>query len=112
MGLCFSYPSSPGYPDGDQCLIANGAVLILCLPRCHLLMGDCPPGQGCIRTGIEDGFACVPAPTEQVETTGTCFGIAGCEAGSVCVTDSLRGCAESGGYGAPSGSETLGVCLP
>jgi hypothetical protein len=62
---------------GTSCVIANDGFLILCLPECNPLIGDCGDGQACYP--VNDSFACAP---DASGTTGV-FGDA-CEYLNVC----------------------------
>ena len=44
-------------PD-NLCVQANDNVILVCLPRCDPLLGDCPEGQVCIPSATD--FACAP----------------------------------------------------
>jgi len=59
IGFCEGSEANPVCPDpSTACAIANGGVLILCLPTCDPLLTDCNEGENCYP--IDDSFACAP----------------------------------------------------
>jgi hypothetical protein len=63
MGTCVAFctgsQDDPSCEDpATTCVIANGGVLILCLPVCDPLLQECPEGQACYPVNAD--FACAP----------------------------------------------------
>jgi hypothetical protein len=64
--------------DADnRCMVANGGVILVCVPRCDPLLADCPEGQVCVPNAAD--FACAP---DASGNGGQMF--APCEAGNTC----------------------------
>lgn len=67
----------------NVCMIANGGVLLVCVPRCDPLLADCPEGQVCVPSG--DSFACVPdASGDGGQLFAPCAAGNTCDPGLVC----------------------------
>jgi hypothetical protein len=136
--MCGGSEASPTCAEGTTCLIANGGALSLCLPDCDPLGTPCDDGHGCFPGVAAGEFVCLPAPSEQIVSAGTCAYAGGCEPGTVCVDgtqlpacDDPEGCCTRWCDAAapvdactdgttcqsffladpPPGFETLGVCL-
>lgn len=74
---CAGSLGAPVCPACSSCVVANDAVLTLCLPTCSPVLQDCPRGQHCIPWN--DGFLCV------VDEAGEAAGVfAPCEYASAC----------------------------
>ncbi len=86
VAFCTGSEAAPMCNPGQTCTIANGGVLILCLPSCDPLAQDCSPGQACYP--ITDGFVCAPdASGEEMGGQGDpCMYINACDAGLACLT--------------------------
>jgi hypothetical protein len=70
------------------CSISNEGVLILCLPICNPLAGECGEGQGCYDTG--DVFQCAPDASGGDTTTGDpCEFLNACSDGYACVNPAV-----------------------
>ena len=74
--------------DPDHlCVQANDNVLLVCLPRCDPLLGDCPEGQVCIPSATD--FACAPdASGAGGQAFTPCAAGNTCDPGLVCADSS------------------------
>lgn len=81
--MCIGSQENPICADPDtSCAIANGGLIILCLPTCDPLLQDCDGDQGCYP--VNDSFNCVPTGTD--EEGDTCEFINGCGLGLACLS--------------------------
>ena len=108
MGTCVAF--CEGSPEAatcnspnETCVIANGGVLILCLPACDPLLQDCAPEETCLPNTAGDGFACVLDASGDNGPAGTpCEYANACNVGLLCVgADVVPGCVGSQGCCAP-----------
>ena len=92
VALCTGTPDAPVCAAGNNCVIANDGVLILCLPGCDPLLQDCDPGQACYPIG--EGFNCAPDASGAAGLDGDpCEYINVCDPGLMCVSgDAVEEC--------------------
>jgi hypothetical protein len=91
--LCMGSAASPLCEDPETaCILANGGVLNVCLPRCDPLLQPCPEGQACYP--ITSGFVCGPDVSHELGTYGdTCAFVNGCDPGHFCAAaEFVPGC--------------------
>ncbi|MEM7159435.1 MAG: hypothetical protein AAF799_41740 [Myxococcota bacterium] len=96
--LCSGSVDSPACEDPNRyCWISADAAVVLCLPLCHPLAGDCPAEQGCYAN--TPGWRCAPSSSSGEGVYGaSCEFIDECEPGLVCIQAStVPGCGDSGG---------------
>ncbi len=90
VAQCGGTPMNPVCDDvGEACLIANDAVLALCLPTCDPLLQSCDTGQVCVPA--DGSFVCMTSYIYPSGAEEACDGINACDAGLVCVDGSSVG---------------------
>ncbi len=81
VALCRGDETSPQCEPPDTACIPS-SNLPLCLPRCDVLMQDCPEGQACHDVG--EDFVCVPYEPGPGAPGQSCAEIAACDPGNFC----------------------------
>ncbi len=84
VAFCEGSEANPVCTDPETtCNILNDGVLILCLPNCDPLLGDCNEGENCYPTaGV---FSCVPDASDRGGAYGDpCQFLNVCDAGLFC----------------------------
>lgn len=78
------------------CPISSDTVVPLCIPQCHPLEDDCPPGEGCY--AVHESFACAPDASGRAGAYGDpCEFLNACDPGLQCVNPAaVPGCAAFG----------------
>ncbi len=103
VAMCTGSQADPKCEAGTSCLIANGGVLILCLPACDPLLQDCKAGDTCLPNTAGDGFACILDASGDMAPAGTpCEFANACNVGLICAgADAVPGCQGAQGCCAP-----------
>lgn len=113
--MCTGDESNPVCEDSNEyCAISSDSAVVLCIPTCNPLAGDCPPGQGCY--GVNETFSCIPDASGDMGAPGdSCEFINVCDPGTACMpAESVPGC--MGALGCCSSfcdvNEPPTACLP
>jgi hypothetical protein len=92
VSFCQGTEANPSCPAGHTCSIHNAGLLILCLPTCDPLVGDCEPGLACQPSsswgGSSNSFVCRPTQASG-QINDACYEQGGCPVGTACVTPPL-----------------------
>lgn len=95
VALCQGDEVNPICAEGTTCVIANGGVIVLCLPSCDPTMNDCEDGQNCYPS--QYGFVCQDWPGESVGYGDPCEFANSCDPGLACMPgESVPGCGSPG----------------
>jgi hypothetical protein len=87
VGFCTGDHLDPQCPPSTTCLIANDGVLVLCLPTCDPILGDCQEGEQCIPQAEDGSFICVVTGAEPRAGYGDpCEYVTSCDDGLTCVS--------------------------
>ena len=92
LAMCIGTPSEPDCADSYEiCTIANGGVLILCLPQCDPLASDCEgPFNHCGPSPDDPSvFTCAFEGEEIFGALGPCDPPFGCRPGLLCADPAL-----------------------
>ncbi len=111
--MCTGTPMAPNCaPAGTNCVIANGGLLILCLPGCDPILQDCGAGQACYP--ISGGYTCAPdASGAGGFDNDTCEFINVCDPGLMCLDAmAVDGCGGVVGCCAPFCEISMGDTCP
>jgi hypothetical protein len=86
VGFCTGSEAAPECPPSDRCVIANEGVLILCLPACDPVLGDCDEGQVCRPEAADGSFVCIPATGARAGYGDPCTNLYDCGEGLACAS--------------------------
>jgi len=97
VAICEGSPVNPECAPDSTCLIAYDGNLVVCLPSCDPLLGDCVGSEACVPA--TEGFACIPAagagpgePCEHIDVCGPGLTCAPSEAVAATCDPGFEGC--------------------
>lgn len=93
--ICGGTPASPECTDEiDICTIGSQGALVVCLPACNPMLGECGEGEGCFPAG--DEFSCAPSQAAAAMHGDGCAQPYTCASGQVCVDAALHSTCDEG----------------